>query len=74
MRRAARSGRCHKTMKMYRLVAATVRAVCFGELEMMPLDFLVLLAVGELGEAEFRGVVEGCRARYRESDDNPRAR
>ena len=50
-------------MKMYRLVAATVRAVCFGELEMTPLDFLVLMAVGELGEVECRGVVAWCRAR-----------
>jgi|GEM_PF-936433 hypothetical protein len=74
MRRAARSGRCHKTMKMYRLVAATVRAVCFGELEMMPLDFLVLLAVGELGEAECRGVVEWCRARNSQSVSNALAR
>ena len=29
---------------------------------MTPLDFLVLLAVGELGEVECRGVVAWCRA------------
>ena len=54
-------------MKMYRLVAATVRAVCFGELEMTPLDFLVLLAVGELG-------VAWCRARNSQSVSNALAR
>lgn len=76
MWRAARSGRCHKTMKMkmYRLVAATVRVVCFGELEMMPLDFLVLMAVGELGEADCNGVVEWCRARNSQSVSNALAR
>ncbi len=74
MRRAARSGRCHKTMKMYRLVAATVRAVCGGELEMTPLDFLVLMAVGELGEVECRGVVAWCRARNSQSVSNALAR
>ena len=61
-------------MKMYRLVAATVRAVCFGELEMTPLDFLVLLAVGELGEVECRGVVAWCRARNSQSVSNALAR
>ena len=53
-------------MKMYRLVAATVRAVCFGELEMTPLDFLVLMAVGELGEVECRGVVAWCAGKVAE--------
>ena len=61
-------------MKMYRLVAATVRAVCFGELEMTPMDFLVLLAVGELGEVECRGVVAWCRARNSQSVSNALAR
>lgn len=34
---------------------------------MTPLDFLVLLAVGELGEVECRGVVAWCRARNSQS-------
>lgn len=80
MRRAARSGRCYTMMMMYRLVAATVRAVCFGELEMRPLDFLVLMAVGELGElgelgvVERGGVVAWCGARNSQSVSNALAR
>lgn len=61
-------------MKMYRLVAATVRAVCVGELEMMPLDFLALMAVGELGKVDCNGVVEWCRARNSQSVSNALAR
>ena len=41
---------------------------------MTPLDFLVLLAVGELGEVECRGVVAWCRARNSQSVSNALAR
>lgn len=41
---------------------------------MTPLDFLVLMAVGELGEVECRGVVAWCRARNSQSVSNALAR
>lgn len=49
-----------RVMRLYGLVAATVRMVCLGGLGVRPLDFLILMAVGELGEGGCAEVMVWC--------------
>lgn len=74
MWRAARSGRCHNGDEDVSFGGGDGESGVFWGAGDDAAGFLVLMAVGELGEVECRGVVAWCRARNSQSVSNALAR